>query len=146
MSGFITTTGENFLLELICRGVQPPETLWLALIANNEPTKFSTGAEIDEPDVTEYARIPYLNQSGNWSERAGQMSNTITVETPPISGNVVWPTIRHWGLLDAEFGGNLLWAGTLDAPITPREGDVIEMPPGTIIIRTASYMSRVSAI
>lgn len=146
MSGFITSTGENFLLDLICGGAKPPPTLWLALICENEPTKFSTGDDIDEPTVSEYVRLPYVNQPGNWSEREGEMSNVIEIATTPLTGNDVWPVIRHWGLLDDEFSGNLLWAGSLEAPMAPVADDVISFPPGTIVIRTASYLSRVSSI
>jgi len=144
MSGFITNTGENFLLDLICQAVVAPDTLYVALIVNEEPTKFTTGEELDEPDVGEYARIPYANFSGNWSERSGEMSNLLPIESVQLSGNEVWPTIRHWGLLDAPFGGNLLWAGTFDNPITLEEGDTVLFEPGSITLRTASYMSRVS--
>lgn len=146
MSGFITNTGENFLLELICQGVRPPETLWVALIAANEPTKFTTGDELDEPTVPEYARIPYTNSSGNWSERSGEMSNLLPISSEEVTGNDVWPTISHWGLLDSSIGGNLLWAGSFDNPIVLNAGDRVTFPPGSITLRMSSYTSRVSLI
>jgi hypothetical protein len=146
VSGFITNTGENFLLNLICRDSTAPDMFWLALITRNEPTKFTTGAEIDEPDVNEYARIPYQNVSGNWSARSGEMSNILPARSVVVSGNEVWPTIRHWGILDAQFGGNLLWAGSFDNPINLNEGDWVEFAPGAITLRTASYLSRTSLI
>lgn len=146
MSGFITNTGENFLLDLICRAVRPPETLWIALIANKEPTKFTVGLELDEPQVSEYERIPYPNSSGNWSARSGEMSNLLAVESAVLSGNEEWPTIRHWGVLNSEQGGDLLWAGSFISPLRLTEGDQVTLPAGSLTLRTAAYSSRVSVI
>lgn len=146
MSGFITNTGENYLLDLLCRAQRAPETLYIALIASKEPTKFTTGNELDEPDVDEYARIAYPNSSGNWSERSGEMTNLVEVSSVVVSGNETWPTIRYWGILDAATGGNLLWAGGFNGSITMEEGDQIVFEAGDLTLRTASYLSRVSLI
>lgn len=146
MSGFITNTGENFLLDLVCRAQRAPESYWIALIASQQPTKFTSGTEVDEPDVAEYSRIEYKNYSGAWTERSGEMSNALEVSSVVVSGNEVWPTLRHWGIMDASSGGNLLWAGSFANPIVLHTGDQIVFAPGDITLRTAAYMSRVSLI
>ena len=142
MSGFLTGTGENFLLDLICRAVTAPQSYYLALIVNESPTHFLNGSELDEPTNAQYARAEYANSPGNWSERSGEMSNTNTIEFPVVTE--VWPTVRHWGLLDAPESGNLLWAGSFENPIELEEGDRLILPAGAITIRTTNYITRVS--
>lgn len=143
MSGFLTSTGENFLLDLISRATQAPAVLYVALIANEPPTHFLSGGELDEPVITQYARAAYANESGNWTERTGEMSNTIQVSWPVVETEP-WPTINHWGLLDAPESGRLLWAGTFDSPIELDVGDQLVLPPGFITLRTTNYITRVS--
>jgi len=142
VSGFLTGTGENFLLDLLCRAVVAPQSYWLALIANETPTHFLNGSELDEPTNSQYARAEYHNSPGNWTERSGEMSNTNVIEFPVITED--WPTIRHWGLLDSPESGNLLWAGSFENPIDLEIGDRLILPAGAITIRTTNYITRVS--
>lgn len=142
MSGFITGAGENFLLDLICRAATPPQNYYLALMVNEPPSHFLSGAELDEPVLNGYARAEYQNSPGNWSARTGEMYNTA-----PIAFSVAtepWPTIRHWGLLDAPESGTLLWAGSFDNPVELDVGDQLTFPVGFITLRTTSYITRVS--
>lgn len=142
MSGFITGSGENFLLDLICRAVTAPQNFYLALMVNEPPSHFLSGSELDEPLVEEYARAEYQNSPGNWSERTGEMFNTTQISF--AVAKTAWPTIRHWGLLDAPESGTLLWAGTFDNPVELEVGDQLTFPVGFITLRTTSYITRVS--
>lgn len=139
----MTSTGENFLLDLLCRATVAPQVYYVALITSEPPTHFLGGDELDEPTVAQYARAAYANDPGTWSDRTGEMSNTEDIEFPVVVDEV-WPTINHWGLLDAEASGTLLFAGSFDAPIDLAIGDQLVIPAGFLTLRTTNYVSRIS--
>lgn len=144
MSGFITQSGSNFLLDLLCRAIQAPQEYYVALIANTPPTAFSDGITLDEPTIDSYQRIAYANAPGNWSERTEEMSNTYDIAFPVVGADEVWPSIAYWGILDQDQGGQLLWAGSFADVIELEPGDQIVLPAGSITLRTVNYVTRVS--
>ena len=144
MSGFLTGTGRNYLLDLLCRAVQAPQYYYFALIVNETPTHFLNGSELDEPTIAQYERVAYPNSPGNWSDRTEEMYNTSEIVFPVVEDIEPWPTIRHWGLLDAPESGNLLWAGSFENPIELETGDQLVLPVGSIVLRTTNYITRVS--
>jgi len=93
--------------------------------------------------VAQYARAPYNNEPGTWSDRTGEMSNTLDIEFP-IVVDEDWPTINHWGLLDSDASGTLLFAGSFDSPLDLMIGDQLVVPAGFLTLRTTNYISRVS--
>lgn len=139
----MTSTGENFLLDLLRRATVAPQVFYVALITSEPPTHFLGGDELDEPAVAQYARASYPNDPGTWGEPTGEMSNTQDIEFPVVATEP-WPTINHWGVLDAEASGTLLFAGSFDSPIDLAVGDQLVIPAGFLTIRTTNYVSRVS--
>lgn len=108
-----------------------PDVLYIGLSTtppNPDGTNFS------EPSGNGYARVAVPNDTTWWYDA--------TVANPAIKSNAIpilfneatgpWGQVTHWGVFDAETGGNLLdWAPlttpvTIDAGQQPqfREGDL----------------------
>jgi hypothetical protein len=141
MSGFITASGENYLLSLVTTPGTVRPTYFFALGMTKPPTRHMSGAEMDEPNVISYARASFVNASGNWTERVSAISNTIAVVFPVATSP--WGVIRFWGLCDAAVGGQLLWAGTLATPITVNTADQVVLAPGQVTLMATGYTTGV---
>lgn len=94
----------NKILEHML-GVQSwtaPESVWLALYTS-DPGEDDTGTEVTDAG---YARqeLSFANASN------GRIATNAGVTFGPFSGSV---TVSHWGIRDAESGGNLLVHGPL---------------------------------
>lgn len=140
MSGFITSYGEDLLLDLVCRRRVSPEFLYLALLTQ-PGNRYSSGYDIAEPTVAEYKRVVLGNAPGNWEQRGGEMANADAVSLP-FYFTEPWPLIVGWALVDAPEGGQVLWAGDL-SPVQPTQGSSLAIPAGGLVIRTMAYASGV---
>lgn len=98
-----------------------PANLYLA-IYSSDPTINNTG--------TEAAGGSYARQQLSFAAEANgtAFSNTSEVMTMPAGS---W---THWGILDAASGGNLLYFGAFDIPITTAAGGTIPINAGDISI------------
>ena len=133
----ITTAGENLLLGLICGAVAPPPNLYLALLTA-PATPFSSGWDIQEPLVAEYKRTKIQNSPGFWMLSDGEMVNAKALSLPFAFSAEPWPILMGWGMLDAETGGSLFWAGAWGKQIRPGAKDYITIPSGGLAIRAAA--------
>lgn len=122
ISNFLT----HKLLDHVLRGVtySPPSTVYMALYTSN-PGDDDTGTEVSGNG---YQRQPVTFSAA--SNR--QIVNSNQVEFPEATGP--WGTITHFGLRDAETGGNLLFYGALTAPVTIGQGQQLIFRAGDIIV------------
>lgn len=132
----ITVTGENLLIGLICGAASPPPDLYLALLTL-PATPYSSGWDIAEPTVAEYKRIKIQNSPGSWIISEGEMVNAQAIDLPFAYSLEPWPILVGWGLLDAETGGSLFWAGGW-TPVQPTAQDYLSIPKGALAIRAAA--------
>jgi len=141
MAGFLTSSGQNYLLGLITQANGAYPTYFIALGRNSPPSRHMNGNEFDEPATNDYVRASYANNSGNWTPREGQTSNTLQIVFPPATAS--WGTIRHWAICNEERGGQLLWAGSFLTPITVNVADQVRLSAYSITLKTSGYVTGV---
>ena len=100
-----------------------PATLYLALYTS-DPTEADTGTEATGGSPA-YARKSI--SFGTEANGTVANSNTITFNTPTA-------TITHWGIRDASSGGNLLYYGAFDIPISTTSGGTLVVAIGDLSI------------
>lgn len=101
-----------------------------------------TGTEVTST-ATNYARRP-ISLPGGWNAAvdnadltySSKITNSNDIswpsETGTVSGN--WGTVTNIGIFDAATGGNLLWFGSLSAPVQLTNGDTFTIPSGNITL------------
>lgn len=141
MAGFLTSAGQNYLLDLITQSSGAYASYFIALGRNAPPSRHMNGTELDEPPVADYARVQYQNVSGNWTPREGQTSNLLPVVFPVAITE--WGTIRHWAITTEPVGGQLLWAGSFLTPITVKIADQVRLSAYALTLKTTSYITDV---
>lgn len=100
-----------------------PTTLYLALYSS-DPGETDSGTEISGGSPA-YARKPIT-----WGTEAnGEVSNSVAVSINPPTA-----TVTHWGIRDALTGGNLMYKGAFDAPISTASGTPLSIAVGDIVI------------
>lgn len=122
----ISTYLAHKVLDHILRGetYTPPTTCYVALYTSN-PGDDDSGNEVSGNG---YQRVPVtFNAAAN--RRA---TNSNDVEFPEPTGN--WGTITHFGIKDASTGGNLLFYGSLSAPVILGPGQQLIFRAGDIVI------------
>ena len=109
----------------------PPTTWYMAVITGDEPSGFITGAELDEPTDTAYARQPVPNNSTNWQENnIGHMSAVPEIWFPEATED--WGRVHSWAICDAATGGNIFSFGRFNAAKHIETGDVFYVGPGSL--------------
>lgn len=114
------------LLDHVLRGVtySPPSAVYMALYTSNPG---------DEDTGTEVSGNGYQRQAVTFSSAENRrIVNSNQVEFPEATGP--WGTITHFGLRDAQTGGNLLFYGELTAPVTIGQGQQLIFKIGDIIV------------
>lgn len=87
----------------------------------------------DDDTGTEVSGNGYQRQPVTFSAASNrQIVNSNQVEFPEATGP--WGTITHFGLRDAQTGGNLLFYGALTAPVTIGQGQQLIFRAGDIIV------------
>lgn len=100
-----------------------PSTLYLALYTS-DPTEADTGTEATGGSPA------YARQSITFGTEAdGTVANTNTISIDPPTA-----TITHWGIRDASSGGNLLYYGAFDIPISTTSGTPFTVTAGNLTI------------
>ena len=114
-----------------------PSTVWLALFTSDPGPTGSLASELPI-GVGGYARAAVTVGDAQWSApatsgdyRATMNNNVISFGT--ASANL--GTVTHVALMDAATAGNMLWYDALDTSRTINNGDPIQIPAGSIIVR-----------
>jgi hypothetical protein len=112
----------------------PPATLYFALYTAT-PSDAGGGTQVSG---TGYARVAVTNNATNFPgchATTGVTLNGTAVTFPTAGGS--WGTVTHWGIFDAESGGNLLAWGALTTPRAIVTGDTPRFNVGAFSITFA---------
>ena len=134
MGSITNYTENNILNHFFGKELFVPLTnMYLALFVD-DPTE--EGLTVSEPSLFGYARTEIV--FGTAANRTIAQSGAITF--PQCDGGG-WGTLQHWGIMDAETGGNMIAYGELETPLVTfnsyityiKDGAVqISMLPGTV--------------
>lgn len=81
---------------------------------------------------TGYARVAVPSFTGFTASSGGQVTNAVALEFPVAS--LDWGTLTHIGIMDAEFGGNVILWGSIRNARPIYSGDIIRFSPGAIVV------------
>lgn len=121
----ITAYGTQKVLDSLLganRSTQMPATIYIGLFTTNPGFDGTGGVEVSFIS-TNYARVPYTNNSTNWPNATlgtPYKLNGTTVSFNTASAN--WGTVVGFGFFDATTSGNLFWAGPVGTPTAVNSG------------------------
>jgi hypothetical protein len=124
MPGRLTIWGAGQLLTTYF-GVTttPPPQFFLALVRGIPPTPYMSGAELDEPTNTDYARIAIDNDLANWSNDSQPQEIFNVRPAQFITATSDWGQIKYWALCNAPVDGYNMLVGNLENPVVISAGD-----------------------
>lgn len=120
----------NQLMNHVLRSVPYPDpaAVYLALFTDMTNVE-EAGNLANELSGNGYARKVI---SGLPAASAGSITNDVAITFAPTTGD--WTTVVGWAVMDAETGGNVLYAGTLTTARTFLTGDTPYIAAGTLTI------------
>lgn len=119
---------ETLLLNWhLTAGTAARPTAWYLAVGTGSSDTGLTG----EPSGNGYAR-----QSITFSVTDDTASNSNAITIGPCT-TTNWGTVSHFGIYDAETGGNLLWHGALTASKLVEVGDSLTVAIGDIDLTLA---------
>lgn len=108
-----------------------PGVFYVALVLDNPPTAFMSGAELDEPDENKgYQRTAIVNNASMWRSEAETYSNAAEIRFAPANGG--WGTVKFWTLCNAQIAGDYYFFGDLGEEIPVEATDELLIPVGTL--------------
>ena len=140
MPGRLTVFGARELLTTyFARITEPPPTFYLALIREIAPTPYMSGAELDEPDAVDYARIPIDNDLANWANDSQPQETYNVLPGTFITATTDWGKIGYWALCNAEVDGYNILVGDLETPVLIEAGDQVEFAEGDLNVTLGPF-------
>jgi hypothetical protein len=109
MSGFITTDGADYLMNL-WSGIETVSSYYFIALVTEPVGSAESGDELVEPDDVDYFRTPVDVGPENWTVAYGSVTNTVQIALA-VPSSVDWTGIVGWAICDSEVGGRILWAG-----------------------------------
>lgn len=106
-------------------------SVYVALFTAN-PTDAGTGAELNDSGYIRQRAHTTVASDGFTVPANGSSSNTKNIIFPAIVD--AQKTITHWGIFDAQSGGNLLYHSSMLNPKTLDPTDVLSFPIGSLIV------------
>lgn len=134
MSGFSDYL-ENALFSAILRGGNYTGGAVYVSLFTSDPTDAASGTELADSAYVRQRAHQTVISDGFTAPANGSGSNTRTLTFPAISD--VQVTVTHWGLFDAQTGGNLLFHAPLQNPKTLDPSDVLSFPVGSLMATLA---------
>lgn len=108
--------------------------VYVALFTS-DPTDAGTGAELVDSGYVRQRAHASVTSDGFTVPSNGASSNTRNLIFPAIVD--AQKTVTHWGIFDAQNGGNLLYHAAMLNPKTLDPTDVLSFPIGSLIITLA---------
>lgn len=131
MSGFSDYLETSLVNATLRGGSYAGGAVYVALF-KSDPTDAATGAELTDASYQRQRAHASVVSDGFTAPANGQTSNARTLTFPAISG--VQVTITHWGIYDAQAGGNLLFHAPLQVAKTLDPSDVLSFPIGSLTV------------
>lgn len=139
MTGRLTVWGAGELLSTFWgngagagAAKEPPGAFYLALIRAVAPTPYLSGAEIDEPDASDYARVQVPNDGFNWANPFAPQLISNQLDISFVTATSDWGELRFWALCNAPVEGMNYLVGDLADPIQVAAGDTIVLSEGDL--------------
>jgi len=137
MSAFSDYLEMNLLNATLRGGTYTGGAVFIALFTG-DPTDAGTGPELADSAYQRQQAHTTVPSDGftaptDTSDGLGKMSsNTRNIVFPAIVDSQV--TVSHWGIYDAQAGGNLLYHSAMLNPKTLDPTDVISFPIGSLTV------------
>ena len=123
---------ENTVISATLRGgTYTGGAVYVALFTAN-PTDAGTGAEIVDSGYIRQRAHTSVASDGFTAPANGSSSNTRNLIFPAIVDSQ--KVVTHWGIFDAQTGGNLLYHSSMLNPKTLDPTDVLSFPIGSLIV------------
>ena len=135
----LTTVYANKVLNYIFgkEALTKPTAVYIAL-STNDPE--ADGGVFEELTGNTYERVLLMNNSGDTNLMGSASERTITnakqINWTKATG--AWPTANGFGIYTAKTGGELIYYGKLDSPVTVSAEAVALFDPGTLRISFAT--------
>lgn len=100
-----------------------------------DPTDAGVGAELADSGYVRQRAHNTVPSDGFTAPSNGSGSNTRNLIFPAIVDEQV--TVTHWGIFDAQTGGNLLYHAPMLNPKTLDPTDVLSFPVGSLVVTLA---------
>jgi len=140
MSGRLTVWGAGQLLTCYFNKTsEPPATFYLALVRTVAPTPYIEGAELDEPDNDDYARVPIPNDLANWVNDSQPQEIYNALPAAFVTATSDWGQINYWALCDAPIEGNNFMVGDLETPQLIMTGDQPAFDEGDLSVSLGPF-------
>ena len=131
MSGFSDYL-ENALVEATLRGGTMTGGAVYAALFTTDPTDADVGTESTDTNYVRQQCHSSVVADGFTAPSNGVTTNSKTLTFPAI--NDAQLTMTHWGLFDAQAGGNLLYHAPLLLAKTLDVTDILSFPIGSLSI------------
>jgi hypothetical protein len=136
MAGRLTIYGAGELLTTFfgndLSAKDPPGSFYLALVRLIAPTPYMSGAELDEPDASDYNRVEVPNDGYNWANLSSPQEVANQLDVSFVQAASDWGECRYWALCNAPTGGFNYLVGDLEAPILVTAGDTVMVADGDL--------------
>lgn len=131
MSGFSDYLETNIVNATLRGGSYAGGAVYIALFTS-DPTDAATGIELSDPSYQRQRAHATAVSDGFSAPANGLTSNARTLTFPAITATQV--TVTHWGIYDAQTGGNLLYHAPLQVAKTLDPSDVLSFPVGSLTV------------
>lgn len=131
MSAFSDYLESSLINATLRGGTYTGGGVYVALF-KTDPTDAGTGAEVNDSGYIRQRAHTTVASDGFTVPANGSSSNTKNLIFPAIVDAQV--TITHWGIFDAQNGGNLLYHAPMLNPKTLDPTDVVSFPVGSLIV------------
>jgi len=134
MSAFSDYLEASLLTATLRGGTYTGGGVYVALFTTS-PTDAGTGSELVDSGYVRQRAHATVASDGFTVPSNGSSSNTRNLIFPAIVD--AQKVITHWGIFDAQNGGNLLYHSSMLNPKTLDPTDVLSFPIGSLIITLA---------
>lgn len=134
MSAFSDHLESALITATLRGGTYTGGAVYVALFTS-DPTDAGTGTELTDSGYIRQRAHASVASDGFTVPANGSTSNARNLIFPAIVDEQ--KTITHWGIFDAQNGGNLLYHAEMLNPKTLDPTDVLSFPIGSLIITLA---------
>lgn len=131
MSGFSDYLETSLVNATLRGGSYAGGAVYVALFMS-DPTDAGSGSELTDPSYQRQRAHASTVADGFSAPANGLTSNARTLTFPAITSAQV--TVTHWGIFDAQTGGNLLYHAPLQVAKTLDPSDVLSFPVGSLTV------------
>lgn len=126
---------EAALINATLRGATYTGSAVYVALFTSDPTDAGSGVELVDGAYVRQRAHASVASDGFTIPANGSSSNTRNLIFPAIAGTQ--KIVTHWGIFDAQTGGNLLYHSPMVNPKTLDPTDVLSFPIGSLVVTLA---------